>query len=173
MNEKTLIEQVATLSEELAFLTREVGILRNESAGGLADPRFNPFSQDILNQSIFFPVSITYYDTSPQSAGTYSIMFTADRECEVISFSESHGTACSSTGTLQLEKCPSGTAPDSGTALLTAALALNTTANTPQYGVLGTKSLLGLKRGDRLVLKDAGTLTALKDLNATVWLRRV
>lgn len=140
--------------------------------GNLTDPRFDLESRKSLDYSIYLPISFTYYDTTPQTAGTYSILFIADRDYDVISVSEAHGTACSSNGTLQIEKCSSGVAPDSGTVLLSTALALNTTANTPQYGALITNTLR-IKRGDRLVAKDAGTLTDVKDLNISILLRRI
>lgn len=138
----------------------------------LNNPLFDLESRKQLNYGIYLPVSVTYYDTAPQTAGTYSILFSSDRDWDVIAVIEAHGTACSSDGTLQIEKCGPGVAPDSGTALLRTALALNTTANTPQYGALLTNTLR-IKRGDRLVAKDAGTLSSVKDLNITILLRRV
>jgi hypothetical protein len=76
--------------------------------------------------------------------------------------------------TLNIEKCASGTAPDSGVALLATALSLKATTNTPQYGTLTTtKADLILRKGDSLILKDSGTLTAVADLCVTVLLQEI
>jgi len=107
----------------------------------------------------------TLKSTEPATAGNYSVFAQMPRAGVVEEFWESHGTACSSTGTLQLEKLTSGVALDSGTAVLSTALALNTTANIPRRGTLSTTlSARQFARGDRFALKDANTLTATANL---------
>ncbi len=119
-----------------------------------------------VSQSCF--VNANLVSTLPATAANYGVFFTADRPCVVTDFRESHTVAGSDGGTvtLQLEKIPSGVALDSGTELLKTALSLKTTANTPQRGIL-VKSKTGLAIGDRLALKDAGTLTAVAGLSTT------
>lgn len=111
--------------------------------------------------------------TAAATATNYGLFFVADRSYAVISITERHLTAGTDAGavTLTVEKCPSGTAPDSGSALLATAFDLKGTANTVQYGALTlTKLSLRLTKGDSLVLKDAGTLTAVADVCVTVLL---
>ena len=107
----------------------------------------------------------TLKSTEPATAGNYTVFAVMPRAGVVEEFWESHGTACSSTGTLQLEKLTSGQALDAGTAVLSAALALNTTADIPQRGTLSTTpATLQFAKGDRFALKDANTLTATANL---------
>ena len=109
--------------------------------------------------------SWTLTNAEPATATNYNAPWIMPRSGTVEEFWEVHGTACSSTGTLQLEKLSSGTALDSGTVVLSTALALNTTADTPQRGTLSTTlSARQFVRGDRFALKDANTLTATANL---------
>lgn len=73
-----------------------------------------------------------------------------------------------------VEKLTSTTAPGSGTAILTSAFDLTTTANTVGSGSLsGTVGNLQLAAGDRLGVKLSGTLTALTGLNITIQLKAI
>lgn len=91
--------------------------------------------------------------------------------CFVSGFWEIHQTAGSdgSAVTVELEKLTGTTAPDSGSSVLSAVLSLKATANTLQAGTITTT--LGNKNlalGDRLCLKDAGTLTAVSNVSVLV-----
>ena len=69
------------------------------------------------------------------------------------------------------KKVLSGTAPDSGTALLASTIATSGTADTNTAGTLSsTAATLELAAGDSLQLVDSGTLTSLVDLEVTVGL---
>jgi hypothetical protein len=100
---------------------------------------------------------------------------------EVLAISEVHTTAGTDAGavTLQMQKCTGTQAPSAGTNLLTAALSMKTTANTPQYAsqLLGTmvtdRSKLRLTGGDRLALDYTGTVTSLAGVAITVTMKRV
>ena len=73
-----------------------------------------------------------------------------------------------------VEKTPSATAPGSGTALLTATLALTGAANTNASGTLLTNSnTLQLAAGDALSYVLSGTLTGLAGLAVTITLQKV
>ena len=82
----------------------------------------------------------------------------------------------STSGTLQVEKTPSGTAAGSGTNLLTGTVALSGTTNTNASGTLsfapGINSNL-LAAGDSLSLVFAGTMTSLANCAITLYVQRV
>jgi len=111
-------------------------------------------------------VSITLPNTDPATAANYGIIFIATRPCFLKAVSEVHTTAGSSTPTLQIERLQGTQAPDAGTVLLATAFNLAATANTVQRGAL-IPLPTGLKLGDRLCLKDIGTLTAIAGLTIT------
>lgn len=124
-------------------------------------------SQKVLQSSF---VTATLPNTDPATAANYGIFFTATRPCAVKAISEVHTTAGTNVGavTLQIERLTGTQAPDAGTVLLATAFNLKGTANTVQRGALIASGLVGLKLGDRLCLKDAGTLTSVAGLNVTV-----
>ena len=137
---------------------------------------FDPDIRKLLKQLGVKPISGIVFGTSAATAANYGNFFTADRGYKVIEISEVHRTAGTNGGavTVSVEKCASGTAPDSGIDLLATALSLKATVNTPQFGTLTlTKRDLILKRGDRLILKDSGTLTDVADVNITVILQEI
>lgn len=138
------------------------------------DPQIKPEFLQILNQNVLKPVSGIVSGTNAATATFYGRFFEADRSWAVLSISESHRVAGSDAGavTISVEKCGAGVAPGSGVDLLASALSLKATADTTQYGTLtNTKADLILKKGDRLILKDTGTLTAVEDVCVTVLLR--
>lgn len=103
--------------------------------------------------------------TEPQTAGNYGVIFANPFENAVVtSVSEVHQIAGTDGGsvTLNIEKLTSGQALGSGVEVLATSLSLKTTKDIVQYGTL-TQILANkqLKKGDRLALKDTGTLTAL------------
>jgi hypothetical protein len=118
-----------------------------------------------------FTVTHTLPYTDPASANYYTATFwTAPAKCVVDSVVVRYNTA-SSSGTVTVHKVPSGTAPDSGTALLSSTISTSATADTNYSGTLSTtKSTLELAAGDSLQLVDSGTLTSLVDLSVTVGL---
>jgi hypothetical protein len=106
--------------------------------------------------------------TAPATAGNYGQFFIAPYKCVVLSVDASWGVA-SASGTLQVEKLPSGTAIDSGTDLLSSTIDTSATANTPVSGTLVTTAAsVQLALGDRLGLSDGGTLTNSADVVVTV-----
>lgn len=101
-------------------------------------------------------ISVTVHLTATDASRNVWI---APRACRLKSVSEVHSTA-SSSGTLQVEKCTSTTAPGSGTVLLTGTMSLAGTANTVVNGTLiSTEASLTFAAGDRLTIKIAGTMT--------------
>lgn len=113
--------------------------------------------------------------TQAATATNYGVIWTAPVACTVVAISEVHQTAGTNGGavTLQLERLQGTEAPDAGDEILVTALSLKTTANTVQYGTItpvrttGT-SVANLALGDRLCLKDAGTLTAVANMTVVI-----
>lgn len=140
------------------------------------NPTNDSRSRQSIQEILFYPVIVELQGTVPQTATNYGNIFTADRPYRIISVSEVHRTAGSDAGavTLQVEKLLSGTAKGAGLTVLSSALSLKTTADTPQFGTLtSTKTTLILRKNDRLGLLTSGTLTALADVQVTIMLQPI
>lgn len=118
---------------------------------------------------------LTFRHTLPGAAAAtganYGAFLVVPQACRVVRFVEVHRTAGTdaSAVTVDLEKLTSGTAEGSGSSVLSAALSLKSTANTPQEGTItSTNANRTLADGDRLALKDSGTLTAVADVTVMV-----
>ena len=125
-----------------------------------------------------FCVPVTIQDTSAATAANYGVFFTASFPCEVMAASESHKTAGSDGGavTVNLEKLTTGQALDAGITLLSTAFNLKGTASTPVHVpsssyLFVVSTARELARGDRLALKDVGTMTAVAQVNVTCFLK--
>lgn len=117
-----------------------------------------------------FTVSVVLPGATAATAANYGSFWIAPAKCVVDSITYSF-SANSSSGTVEVEKVPSGTAQGSGTNLQTATVDLATGANTNQAATLSaTAATLELAAGDRLALEDGGTLTSLTDFVCTVGL---
>ena len=117
-----------------------------------------------------FTVSTQLSGTQAATSANYQRFWTAPAKCVVDSVVASWATA-SSSGTLNVEKVPSGTAQDSGTDLLSATISTAGAADTNNTGTLSTTAAtLELAAGDSLALVDGGTLTNLVSLTVTVGL---
>lgn len=117
-----------------------------------------------------FTVATLLPYTDAASANFYTGTFwTAPAKCVVDSIVMRWNTA-SSSGTCAVHKVPSGTAPDSGTALCTAVSTAGTADTNSTATLSTTASTLELAAGDSLQLVDGGTLTSLVDLAVTVGL---
>lgn len=161
-----LEQKVSNLESEL----RQVSVRPLPFDGEQLDPH----TDLILKRNVVKIVSGIVFGDSAATAANYGVFLVADRAYEILSISESHRVIGSDGGTVtvSVEKCATGIAPNSGVDLLATALSLKATANTPQFGTLTTtKADLLLKRGDRLLLKDVGTLTSVSDVCLTVILR--
>jgi len=136
------------------------------------DSQFIPFSSlKPFNEYINFTIP----DVQAATATNYGVIWICPANAIVTGFSEVHQTAGTAGGTvsLQLEKLTGVQAPDSGVVLLETALNLKATANTVQEGVIATsftsnKQNASLSAGDRLCLKDAGTLTTLANVTVQI-----
>lgn len=164
--------------------------LNNELDAVSIDPTdsnfYNVQNFRILRQNGFYgvtlPVMVRLYDTTAQTAVNYTApFFIANRSYKVIQVIERHEAAGTDAGsvTLQLVKVPSGTAPGSGTNILSAGINLKATANTNQTITSLTSTKINqdtssrLVSGDALSLSSSGTLTALKGVTVYVLLRAI
>jgi len=131
--------------------------------GGLGMEKLIPGSRFDIGQGGLAAASI------PQ------ILFTAPYPCRVVSVYERHVTVAGQAGTMQIEKVASGTAPGSGTNLLTAGFDLTSTANVPvvQNGVAASTST-NLAAGDSIGIKlGSGAATSYAGGTVTVVLEWV
>ncbi|NLG03893.1 MAG: hypothetical protein GX567_08725 [Clostridia bacterium] len=107
------------------------------------------------------------------TATNYGVFFIAQRPIEIVKIKESHTTAGSNAGvvTLQIEKLTGTEALDAGSGVLKTAFNLKGTANTviSYSGYAGLTDARILKEGDRLALKDSGTLTDLAGVCVTIY----
>ena len=106
-------------------------------------------------------------NAEPATAGNYTTFFIAPYPIQILSVSEIHGTA-SSSGTLDITKDTGTTAPQGGSTIFASAAPFNTaaTANTLQTVTkMATGNGAVMAAGDRLALKNGGTLTSSADLS--------
>ena len=130
---------------------------------------------------VTLPVNCRVPGTHAQTAALYTTpFFRAQRSYEIIQVRERHEVAGTDAGTVtvQLKKVPSGTAPASGTSILTSAISLKATADTDQTGTISqsiTSSVADrvIVSGDSLCLISAGTLTAVQGVSVTVLLKAI
>lgn len=170
MNEDELKKELKTIKAHLHDLDSAI---QNPTA--VADHFHNGFDtslvqfSDIARKKIW--VHHTIVGTAAATATNYGVFFIAPFACTLTEFKEVHQTAGTdlSAVTITLEKLTGTTALDSGVVMLQSTLSLKATANTVQAGTLQSTTIsnLNLSRGDRMALKDAGTLTDVA--NVTVY----
>ncbi len=131
-----------------------------------------PLKEGSLNPRDLFVKEI--YVSDGATAANYDHFFTAQFPCEVIQVYESHRVLGTDAGavSLDIEKLTTGQALDAGVSVLSTTFNLKSTINTP-VRVKATTTELNrvLKPGDRLALKDAGTLTAVAGVLVSVLLK--
>lgn len=172
---KTEITQIATkvATDVYTKLATKFGLAKN------ARHIHNGFDSENVPFSSIRPfneyINWTIPGAQAATATNYGVFWIAPADCIVKGFSEVHQTAGSAGGTvsLQLEKLTGTQAPDAGVVLLTTALNLKGTANTIQEGTMAvtftsSKQDVSMLAGDRLCLKDSGTLTAVANVTVQV-----
>ena len=126
---------------------------------------------------ITLPLTRCMEGATPQTAANYTTpFFIANRFYQVITVTERHQVAGSDGGavTVTVNKVPSGTAPASGTAVITTPLSLKTTADTNQSGIVSTvQGVAILAPTDALCLISSGTLTAVVGVTVSVLLKAI
>lgn len=117
-------------------------------------------------------VSVIVPDTSAATAANYGVFFIAPYACEIVEAWASWKTAGGSNPTLTVEKLTSGVALDSGSVILESTWDMAGTANDPiRKRCVSNFATRQLNPGDRLALKDAGTLTSVAHVCVTVLIR--
>lgn len=126
---------------------------------------------------VTLPVNASVPGALAQTAANYlAPFFVAQRGYRVVEVRERHEVAGSDAGavTVDVNKVPDGTAPGSGTSVLSSAFSLKATANTLQTATLSsTLANLILRDGDALALESSGTLTAVVGVTVTVLLQAI
>ena len=118
----------------------------------------------------------TLHGTSAATAANYDVIDNIPFPIQIIAIYESHTTAGTdgSAVTLNIEKLTGTQALDAGAILLSTAFDLKGTINTVNTGTLtSTRSDLILSKGDRLALKDSGTLTDVAGVCVTIYATRI
>ena len=164
------------MEEEIKNLQNKVAKLEKMSKN-IIDHRHNGFDSsriqwsDLSQRRIY--IHHTIQGTAAATAANYGVFLIVPVACVIMSFKEGHQTSGNDAGavTLDLEKLTGTTAPDSGSAVLASTLSLKATANTVQTGTLGTNAVRNLVAGDRLCLKDAGTLTSIANVTVLIELQ--
>lgn len=114
-----------------------------DGTGGLTDEKFIPGKR------------FTVCTEALAAAGIPMLLWTAPAACKIVRAIERHVTVAGQAGTMQVEKCPSGTAPGSGSATLASAFDLTSTANTNSIIQALTTSAATLAAGDSIGTKLA------------------
>lgn len=158
---------------QLQQLERRIAAL--EARPSMPDHRHNGFDvsrtvwEEIARKKFY--IHHTIAGTAAATAANYGVFWIAPYACHVDSFKEVHQTAGSNGGavTLTLEKLTGTQAPDGGVVMLASTLSLKATANTVQSGSMTTTlANRNLVQGDRLCLKDSGTLTDVANVTVMV-----
>lgn len=147
-----------------------MSLFRNE-APVLGDP--TQLSDNYSANLYKVPKRVTVSVAGLGASSTSQVVFTPpDNDSYVLDgVAVDFGTA-STSGTLQVEYAPSGTAVGSGTNQLSATVSLAGTANTPVFGTLASP-LNTATQGGRFNIILGGTLTSLANCNVTLTFRRV
>lgn len=138
----------------------------------------NGFDSNQVNFSDLYQRKIwvhhTIVGTAAATATNYGVFLIVPIACLVTKIQEVHQTLGTDAGavSLNIEKLTSGVALDSGSAELSTAFDLKASVNVVRTGTLTTTaSVRTLARGDRLAMKDAGTLTAVANVTVSVELQ--
>lgn len=124
----------------------------------------------------FWSIPVVVPGTSAATAGNYGTFFVAPFPCEVYEAWETHKTAGTDPGavTLAVEKLTPGQALGAGVEVLSTTFNLKSTADEcTRVKASTTTTSRFLNPGDRLALKDTGTLTAVEHVVVTVLVRIV
>lgn len=147
--------------------------LQTRHIKGKPDDSYTPFYEDrnfdwrkIFNKKVH--VHHTILDGS--TSGNYTTFWIAPFGGTVVNIWEVHNSAGSDNGSLNIEKLDDGTSEGSGTNLLSSDFDLTATANNVRMGSL-IRSNKAISKGQRLALKDSGTLTGIGTITVVVELK--
>jgi hypothetical protein len=118
-----------------------------------------------------FIIAHSLNGAEPATAANYGVFWNVDKQCELIEIRYSHQTAGTDAGavTLDIEKLTGTQALDAGVVMGSATHNLKSTADTVVVvSATTTHANRVLDVGDRVALKDAGTLTDVAGLCVTL-----
>ncbi len=180
-----MIDKISQTKPSLEELQNKIQIINNWIEQQKANPvlidhfhdGFDTSKVSYMNiQDKTFCVNHTVYGTTAATATNYGVFFIVPSSCTITSVQEVHQTAGTDAGavTINIEKLSGIEALGSGDDVLSTALSLKATANTIQTGIL-TATLINrsLIAGDRLALKDTGTLTSVANVTVKIELKMV
>ena len=125
--------------------------------------------ENLKDRSVF--VSHTIIGADSATASNYGVFFIAPERCYVKSVMEVHQVAGTDGGSvgLNIEKLTDGVALGSGVEVLESDMSLKETANTTQSGIINfIRGNSSLQAGNRLAMKDTGTLTSVSNVTVLV-----
>jgi len=126
--------------------------------------------KDILNKDPFI-IPFSIQGTGAATTANYGVICVMPFKCELIQVQESHEVLGTDGGavTLQIERLQGTEAPAAGDDLLVTAINLKGTINTVVTPALtATKTNRIFNKGDRVALKDSGTLTAVAGISGSL-----
>lgn len=109
----------------------------------------------------------TIQGTAALTASNYGVFFIAPKPCVVLQVKEVHQVAGTDSGSVlvNIEKLTGTQALDAGVLVMSTAISLKATANSVQNGSMSpTIANRRLAEGDRLAVKDTGTLTSVSNV---------
>lgn len=181
---KQCIQQTTTdlTTGAFLFLSATVGRIADAVVGATGD-QTQPLGWVVkgadtelmyLNAELpYLVVTGVAHEATLVATADFAAFFVADRNYRVYGAMERHSVAGSDAGavTLTVVKATSGTAKASGVNVLSTTFDLKSTANTPVWlGPSTTAADIVLIPGDALVMLSTGTLTAVIDTTASVFL---
>jgi len=121
-------------------------------------------------------ITVSLPGTLSATATNYGVFYIANRPIEIMAISESHLVAGTDAGTvsLQIEKLTGTQSLDAGSTILKTPIdlkgAINTTIKYSGYKGLSDRQL---EVGDRLALKDIGTLTSVGGVCVSIYFKYI
>lgn len=169
-DKKPLPEQVQELSARVAALEKTGAEPPTHVHNGFDSN--NVSFTDVLQKKIY--VHHTIQGAAAATAANYGVFLIVPIACLVTRIQEVHQTLGTDGGavSLNIEKLTGTTVLDSGSTLLPTAFDLKASVNAVRTGTLtGTSSTRSLAAGDRLAMKDSGTLTSVANVTVLVELQ--
>lgn len=116
-----------------------------------------------------FEITYTFAGATPATATNYEVIYVANRPVEVMKVKAVWRVA-STSGTLNIEKLTGTQALNAGLEILKTNISTSAAANTVVSRSGYELQNRELREGDRIALKDGGTLTNLAGLTVTIYL---
>lgn len=129
-------------------------------------------AENVTNKDGFY-ITENVVGLNAATATNYGVFFIARNPCEILWCAEAHTTAGTNGGavTLNIEKLTGTQALDAGSTVLVTAWDLKGAINTVSTKEISALQNQQLAPGDRLALKDVGTLTDVAGVQVTVYLK--